>query len=76
MREQEDKLVAAEARQGVGLAYVGLENARDLPQERIALEMAESVIVLFEAVEVEDDDGDGVLCRRASASCRSNSGKK
>src|SRR5690606_33593677 len=61
MREQEDKLVAAEARQGVGLAYVGLENARDLPQERIALGMAESVIVLFGAVEGEDDGGDGVV---------------
>lgn len=55
------KLVAAEARQHVGLANGGLQTPAHLDQQLIAGGMAKRVIDGLELVEIEHHDGDGVI---------------
>ena len=58
--QQQRELVAAEAGHGVGVADVAEEPGRDLAQQAVAARVAERVVDLFEAVEVEQQHRDRV----------------
>ena len=66
--EQHRELVAAEARDGVGRAHARAQALGDRDQQLVADRVAERVVDGLEVVEVDEQDGDGRLGRRASAS--------
>ena len=73
--EQDDELVAAEARRGVGGAHAPDQPPRGLAQELVAGRVAEAVVDVLERVEVDEQDRgarDSVRAARASA-CSSRS---
>ena len=55
--EHDAELVAADPRHGVDLAHAGAEPHRDLLEQEIARGMAEGVVDVLEAVEVEKQQG-------------------
>ena len=57
LRQQHDELVAAGARHDVVVAQDARKALRDPPQQRIAVRVAEEVVDLLEAVEVEHHQG-------------------
>src|SRR5690606_24293282 len=56
-RLQNDKLVAAEARDEIGTAHGVAKPVRDLTQKRVAARMAEGIVDLLELVEIDEQDG-------------------
>ena len=56
LRQQDPELVAAEARDGVGGAQRGLEAPAQLDEQLVARGMAQRVVDLLEAVEIDDRD--------------------
>ena len=64
--EQHRELVAADARDGVGVAHALLQERRDLAQQVVARDVAAAVVDELEAVEVEiaDDVADAFAARR------------
>src|SRR6202043_1852226 len=52
------KFVAAEPSQHVGFPQQRLEPCRGLPQQRVARGMAESIVDVLEAVEIEQQEGE------------------
>src|SRR6185369_8080277 len=54
---EHDELVAAEPRDRVGLAQRGRESRRDRTEETVTGFVAERVVHLFEAVEVDEQRG-------------------
>src|SRR5262249_40163837 len=62
--EQQRELVSAEPGDRVARAHDLLEPARDDPQELVAGVVAEAVVDLLEAVEVDEENGDLVLGAR------------
>ena len=58
VREEEDELVAADARDGVAGPDAAAQARSDLPEDLVADAMAHRVVHGLEAVEVEEEDGE------------------
>jgi len=59
--QQDRELVATSTRQQVTGAQLGGEAGADLAQELVAHVVAEGIVDLFEAVQVNDQQGDGAV---------------
>ncbi len=58
LRQQHRELVATEPRDGVTYAQLAAQAGTDEVQQQVAVVMAERVVDVLEAVEVEQQDGD------------------
>src|SRR5205823_241796 len=54
----DSELVASEARHGVARAQCAPQSPPDLPQQEVSARMAQCVVDLLEAIEVEQHDGE------------------
>ena len=68
-REHEGELVAAEARERVVVAHGAAEPRADLAQHLVAGVMAERVVELLEAVEVDQQQRERLHARASIAAC-------
>ena len=64
-RGQHDKLVAAQPRERIAFVQAGADGRRDVPDQPVAEHMAVVVVDLLEVVEVEEQDADRLVDRRA-----------
>ena len=64
-RQDDDELVAAVAGDGLGVGEGFAEDFGEADEELVAGEMTVAVVVLLEAIDIEDDDGEvGAVGRR------------
>ncbi len=63
----DDELVSAEAREGVGGADGAAQLTGDLAQDLVADVMPEGVVYVLEAVEIENEEREFFVCTAASA---------
>ena len=66
---QNHELVAAQTRDGVGLAHRGSDASRRLDQELVADRVAERVVHRLEAVEVDEEHGEHALPTAHAGEC-------
>ena len=66
-RQQDGELVAAEARDGVAVAQDRLQPRGDLAEQLVAVGVAEGVVDLLEAVQVDEQQGDLAVGPAAAA---------
>jgi len=64
--EQERELVSAESGHGVACAHNVVESTCDLLQQLIARVVAEAVVYLLEAVEIDQQDGEQPIGARGA----------
>ena len=73
--EQDDELVASEARGGVGGADAAEQPSRGLAQEHVAGGVAEAVVDVLERVEVDEQDRDPRVAPAPRAPGRARAGR-
>ena len=73
--QEHGELVASQTGHAVGVAQHGREARGDAPQEGIALVMAERVVDVLEAVEVDEDQADALRLRDARWRSRARRGR-